>query len=166
MPPLRIRVQHFRMDIRVNVPLAGMTILASIQRFQIIKMSKYRRHSPPDRLTITRFSLCMSSLPAYCGSGCGELAQLVERYDGIVEVRGSTPLFSTNKKSGLNAAFFIRRVRKIFRKNILTAQAKPSCRQTVRSQQARIPLLFSPLSCSNKISGLNHCLQLFDTFRV
>ena len=26
---------------------------------------------------------------------CGELAQLVERYNGIVEVRGSTPLLST-----------------------------------------------------------------------
>jgi hypothetical protein len=36
-----------------------------------------------------------ASRPASSGHGPGGLAQLVERYNGIVEVRGSTPLSST-----------------------------------------------------------------------
>ena len=34
--------------------------------------------------------------------GCGAIAQLGERYNGIVEVTGSIPVGSTNNKKGLD----------------------------------------------------------------
>ena len=35
----------------------------------------------------------------------GDIAQLVERFNGIEEARGSTPLISTNRKAALSGLF-------------------------------------------------------------